>query len=72
MYEDPIQGHAVRDWLSSHPRIVLPVLLTLLGTLTYTIFDPIRALMIQGKVEDWFDFRGMSLLLGTCRTLYFV
>ncbi|KAF9036944.1 hypothetical protein BDZ89DRAFT_946218 [Hymenopellis radicata] len=57
MYEDPIQGHAVRDWISSHPRIVLPVLLTLLGTLTYTIFDPIRALMIQAKVEDWFEFR---------------
>ncbi|KAK0448384.1 RNA12 protein-domain-containing protein [Desarmillaria tabescens] len=51
----PIRVHAVRDWLSGHPRIVLPVVVFLLGTLTYTIFDPLRSLMIQGKVEDWFD-----------------
>ncbi|KAK0502922.1 RNA12 protein-domain-containing protein [Armillaria luteobubalina] len=36
-------------------RIVLPVVVFLLGTLTYTIFDPLRSLMVQGKVEDWFD-----------------
>ncbi len=24
-YEAPIQAHAVRDWMSSHPRIVLPI-----------------------------------------------
>ncbi|KAK0197457.1 RNA12 protein-domain-containing protein [Armillaria mellea] len=54
-YEDPIRVHAIRDWLSGHPRIVLPVVVFLLGTLTYTIFDPLRSLMIQGKVEDWFD-----------------
>ncbi|KAK0210434.1 RNA12 protein-domain-containing protein [Desarmillaria ectypa] len=54
-YEDPIRVHAVRDWLSGHPKIVLPVVIFLLGTLTYTIFDPLRSFMIQGKVEDWFD-----------------
>ncbi|SJL04426.1 uncharacterized protein ARMOST_07792 [Armillaria ostoyae] len=54
-YEDPIRVHAIRDWLSGHPKIVLPVVVFLLGTLTYTIFDPLRSLMIQGKVEDWFD-----------------
>ncbi|KAK0228223.1 RNA12 protein-domain-containing protein [Armillaria fumosa] len=54
-YEDPIRVHAVRDWLTGHPRIVLPVVVFLLGTLTYTIFDPLRSLMVQGKMEDWFD-----------------
>ena len=29
----------------------------LLGTLTYTIFDPIRSLMVEGKMLNWFDFR---------------
>lgn len=29
----------------------------LLGTLTYTIFDPIRSIMVEGKMLDWFDFR---------------
>lgn len=36
-YERPIQAHQIRDWMTSHPRIVLPILLFLLGTLTYTV-----------------------------------
>lgn len=31
-YESPIKAHAVQDWISSHPRIALPVLAFLLGT----------------------------------------
>ncbi|KAG7452882.1 exonuclease [Guyanagaster necrorhizus] len=60
-YDYPIRVHAVRDWLSSHPRIVLPIVVFLLGTLTYTIFDPLRSLMIQGKLEDWFDIREFKI-----------
>ena len=56
-YQRPIQAHAIRDWLNSHPKIVLPVFVFLLGTLTYTIFDPIRSLMVEGKMLNWFDFR---------------
>ncbi len=36
-YQHPLQVHAVRDWISSHPRITLPVIVFLLGTLTYTV-----------------------------------
>jgi len=43
--------------MSSHPKTMLPLLLFLLGTITYTIFDPIRVLMVEGKMLDWFDFR---------------
>lgn len=40
-YESPIKGHVIRDWISKHPKTFLPVLLFLLGTLTYTvILDP--------------------------------
>ncbi|KAI0085448.1 exonuclease [Irpex rosettiformis] len=56
-YQQPIQAHAVRDYVSSHPKIFLPVFIFLLGTLTYTVFDPIRVFMVEGKLEDWFDFR---------------
>jgi hypothetical protein len=56
-YESKIHGHAIRTWLTSHPKIVFPVLVFLLGTITYTIFDPIRALMVKGKMLDWFNFR---------------
>ncbi|KAH9966490.1 RNA12 protein-domain-containing protein [Russula dissimulans] len=53
----PVQGHVIRDWVTKHPRIVFPVIVFFLGTLTYTIFDPLRALMVQGKILDWFDYR---------------
>ncbi|KAG0706364.1 RNA12 protein-domain-containing protein [Suillus ampliporus] len=57
VYQRPIQAHAIRDWLTSHPRIVLPIIFFLLGTLTYTIFDPIRVLSVEGKMLNWFDYR---------------
>ncbi|EJF62443.1 exonuclease [Dichomitus squalens LYAD-421 SS1] len=56
-YAQPIAAHAVRDYIASHPRIFLPVLFFLLGTVTYAIFDPIRVFMVEGKVNDWFDYR---------------
>jgi hypothetical protein len=79
MYEQPLQVHVIRNWLSSHPKIVLPVIVFLLGTLTYTvhrvqffrvqglihvtqIFDPIRALMVEGKILNWFDIRGSCMV----------
>ena len=33
----PVQAHIVRDWAAKHPRIVIPVIVFLLGTLTYTV-----------------------------------
>lgn len=61
VYQRPIQAHAIRDWLTSHPRIVLPIIFFLLGTLTYTIFDPIRVLSVEGKMLNWFDYREYKL-----------
>lgn len=36
-YQQPIQAHVVRDWMSSHPKITLPLIIFLLGSLTYTV-----------------------------------
>jgi hypothetical protein len=36
-YKSQIHAGVVRNWLSNHPRIVLPVLAFLVGTLTYTV-----------------------------------
>ncbi|KAI9509964.1 RNA12 protein-domain-containing protein [Russula earlei] len=57
----PVQGHVIRDWVTKHPRIVIPVIVFFLGTLTYAIFDPIRTLMVKGKILDWFDYRETRL-----------
>ncbi|KAJ7632265.1 RNA12 protein-domain-containing protein [Roridomyces roridus] len=60
-YTFPLNAHKVRDWLASHPRVVLPVAIFLLGTLTYAIFDPIRATCVQAKMENWLDVREFRL-----------
>lgn len=36
-YEKKIHGHVIRTWLASHPKLVFPVVVFLLGTLTYTV-----------------------------------
>lgn len=33
----PVQGHIIRGWIAKHPRIVIPIVVFLLGTLTYTV-----------------------------------
>ncbi|KAJ4488366.1 exonuclease [Lentinula aciculospora] len=56
-YTSPIEAHIIQDWITNHPKIFLPVLFFLIGTLTYTIFDPIRVLMVEAKLLDWFDLK---------------
>ncbi|KAF8519313.1 RNA12 protein-domain-containing protein [Hysterangium stoloniferum] len=60
-YELPIKPHVIRDWLTSHPRIVFPIIVFLIGALTYTVFDPIRAIAVEAKVMGWFDYRTFAL-----------
>lgn len=40
LYEPRIKTHAIRDWLFSHPRLVIPVLAAIIATITVAIFDP--------------------------------
>ncbi|KAF8350904.1 RNA12 protein-domain-containing protein [Amanita rubescens] len=56
-YQKPIQVHIIRNWISSHPKIVMPLVVFLLGALTYTIFDPLRSLLIQARILRTFDYR---------------
>jgi hypothetical protein len=39
-YMSPISKHFVRDWISGHPKIALPLVVFLAGTLSYAFFDP--------------------------------
>ncbi|KIJ34602.1 hypothetical protein M422DRAFT_70117 [Sphaerobolus stellatus SS14] len=60
-YERPIKPHLVRDWLASHPKIVFPIVVFLLGTLTYTVFDPVRAFFVQAKTMGWLDYNTFAV-----------
>lgn len=61
-YERPLKAHWIRDWISSHPRIVLPIVAFLLGGLTYTIFDPIRSFFIKSKVMGYFEYQDWRIV----------
>ncbi|KAF7311650.1 hypothetical protein MKEN_01068400 [Mycena kentingensis (nom. inval.)] len=51
------QSNQFGEWVSKHPRIALPILFFLLGGITYTIFDPIRYLMVKSRLDGWFDIK---------------
>ena len=37
-FEQPLKAHAIRDWISSHPKLVAPVIVFLIGSITYTVW----------------------------------
>lgn len=39
-YEKKAKAHWIRDWLFSHPRIVIPALAALVAGITVVVFDP--------------------------------
>ncbi|WVR05410.1 hypothetical protein IAU60_002425 [Kwoniella sp. DSM 27419] len=61
-YERPLKAHAIRDWISGHPRLALPVIAFLIGTLSYTFFDPIRAFFVRSKLEGVWDIEQYSFI----------
>ncbi|CAO1614763.1 unnamed protein product [Jaminaea pallidilutea] len=54
-YSGGQKGKQVWDWLTNHPRLVLPAIAFLLGGFTYAVFDPIRAFFIETKLSHTFD-----------------
>ncbi|RKP09762.1 RNA12 protein-domain-containing protein [Thamnocephalis sphaerospora] len=44
------------DWLMSHPRVTLPIIVALVAAITYTVFDPMRIFFIRQHAEGTFDF----------------
>ncbi|KDN40247.1 hypothetical protein K437DRAFT_258710 [Tilletiaria anomala UBC 951] len=60
-YERILRSKMMWDWFSNHPRIVFPVILTLLGTITYVVFDPIRAWFVEQKLENTFNLEQYKL-----------
>lgn len=46
-YEPRIKTKWIRDWLTSHPRIVIPIVAALIAALSVAVFDPIRTWSIR-------------------------
>ncbi|CAD6566825.1 MAG: mitochondrial escape protein 2 [Cyphobasidiales sp. Tagirdzhanova-0007] len=61
LYKERLKSHASREWVASHPRIVIPIVAVLAGGLSYAIFDPIRAFFVKSKVSSLFSFEQYRL-----------
>ncbi|KHN97368.1 Mitochondrial escape protein 2 [Metarhizium album ARSEF 1941] len=71
-YVKRVKAHSIWNWLTSHPRIVIPILAALLAGASVMIFDPIRAFFIklhvshslrftESRLYKWFKSRTGSL-----------
>lgn len=56
LYESTMKVHWIRDWIFSHPRIVIPIITAIVATITVAIFDPVRTWFIQAKISRSFNF----------------
>ncbi|KAL8992651.1 MAG: hypothetical protein Q9188_007538 [Gyalolechia gomerana] len=54
VYEQRAKAHAWRGWIFNHPRIVIPVLAALVGSMTFMVFDPVRTFFIKSHITHNF------------------
>lgn len=65
-YETKVKAHWLREWITRHSRIVIPLVLALLTAASVPVFDPIRTFfikmhIIQGSpLEDQSIYRGIK------------
>jgi hypothetical protein len=57
-YEPKVKAHWIRDWLASHPRIVIPAVAALIATISVAVFDPIRTFFIRMHITHAFHLEG--------------
>ncbi|KAE8378710.1 mitochondrial escape protein 2 [Aspergillus bertholletiae] len=51
-YERKIKLSMIKDWILSHPKIVIPAVAALIAAITVAIFDPIRTFFIKMKIKS--------------------
>jgi len=54
-YENRVKPHHIWDWVTNHPRIVIPLLAAFIATFTVIVFDPIREFFIKAHVQKSFQ-----------------
>ncbi|TGO56225.1 hypothetical protein BOTNAR_0228g00130 [Botryotinia narcissicola] len=56
-FETKMQAHHIREWLTSHPRVVIPAVAAILATVTVAVFDPIRTFFIKAHIDHAFSLK---------------
>lgn len=60
-YEQRVNPHHIWDWLTNHPRIVIPLIAAFLAAFTVIVFDPIREFFVKAHVHKTFEFTDSRL-----------
>ena len=55
-YEKRLKPHNIWNWLTSHPRLVIPALAALIAGISVIIFDPIRQFFIKIHIQHSLRF----------------
>ncbi|KDE03772.1 hypothetical protein MVLG_05774 [Microbotryum lychnidis-dioicae p1A1 Lamole] len=55
LYAERQKAHYIKDFVTTHPRIVIPLIVALLGAISLQVFDPIREFFVSAHVEGTFD-----------------
>ncbi|OAL55575.1 hypothetical protein IQ07DRAFT_583042 [Pyrenochaeta sp. DS3sAY3a] len=55
-YEQKIKPRYIRDWIFSHPRIIIPILAALIAGTVAIVFDPIRTFFVKAHITRNFHF----------------
>ncbi|KAF8937304.1 RNA12 protein-domain-containing protein [Dissophora ornata] len=61
-YERTMQGNAIWVWLTSHPRITVPLGGAALAGMSFVIFDPMRIFSMHAKITQLFNVNEYPLL----------
>ncbi|PHH50743.1 Mitochondrial escape protein 2 [Ceratocystis fimbriata CBS 114723] len=60
-YETNVRMRGLWTWITSHPRIVIPILAAILAAITVSVFDPIRKFFVQTHIQHSFDLNKMAV-----------
>jgi hypothetical protein len=60
-YEQRVKPHHIWNWISNHPRIVIPLVAAFLAAFTVIVFDPIREFFIKAHVQKSFQLSNSKL-----------
>ncbi|KAK3344468.1 RNA12 protein-domain-containing protein [Lasiosphaeria hispida] len=60
-YEQRVKPHHVWNWITNHPRIVIPIIAGFLAAFTVAVFDPIREFFVKAHVQRIFEFTNSRL-----------
>ncbi|KAL2133448.1 hypothetical protein VTI74DRAFT_2334 [Chaetomium olivicolor] len=60
-YEQRMKPHHIWNWITNHPKIVIPIVAAFLAAFTVAVFDPIREFFVKTHVQRAFEFTNSKL-----------